>query len=87
MALKKIASLRLWGLLTTHPDFNTLCLNLGELKSGINFALEPEWAYIRVGLYPGVPLYRILRYFIFHNLFCSFGSLVSSVFIYVTAFK
>ena len=25
----------------------------GELKSGINFALEPEWAHIWVGLYPG----------------------------------
>ena len=25
----------------------------GGLKSGINFALEPEWAHIWVGLYPG----------------------------------
>ena len=27
----------------------------GEFKSEINFALEPKWAYIRVGLYPGGP--------------------------------
>ena len=25
----------------------------GGLKSGIHFALEPEWAYIRAGLYWG----------------------------------
>ena len=34
----------------------------GGLKSGINFTLEPECAYIRVGLYPGGPLFGILRY-------------------------
>ena len=28
-------------------------LYLGDLKIGINFALELEWAYIRVGLYSG----------------------------------
>ena len=36
----------------------------GGLKSGINFALEPEWGYIRVGLYTGGPLFTILRYII-----------------------
>ena len=25
----------------------------GVLKSGTKFALEPEWAYIQVGLYQG----------------------------------
>ena len=34
----------------------------GGLKSGINFALEPEWAYIWVGFYLG--LYSIsLKWF------------------------
>ena len=33
----------------------------GGLKSWINFALEPEWAYIQVGLYPGRPLFGILQ--------------------------
>ena len=28
-------------------------LYLDGLKSGIHFALEPEWAYIQVGLYSG----------------------------------
>ena len=30
-------------------------LYLGGLQSQINFALESEWFYIRVGLYPGEP--------------------------------
>ena len=34
----------------------------GGLKSGVNFVLEPEWAYIRAGIYPGGPLFGILRY-------------------------
>ena len=33
----------------------------GGLKSRINFALEPEWAYIPVGLYLGGTLFEILR--------------------------
>ena len=37
-------------------------LHLGGLKSGINFELEPEWAYIWVDLHPGGPLFGILRY-------------------------
>ena len=32
----------------------------GGHKSGIYFALEPEWIYIRMGLYPGGPLFQIL---------------------------
>ena len=28
-------------------------LYLGGLKSGTNFAVEPAWVYIRVGLYSG----------------------------------
>ena len=47
----KIALLRLCDLLITHSDFKPMDLYLRELKSGINFALEPEWAYIRLGLY------------------------------------
>ena len=31
------------------------------VKSGINFALEPEWAYIRMSLYPDEPLFGILQ--------------------------
>ena len=31
-------------------------------KNAINFALESEWAHIRVGLYPDGPLFKILRY-------------------------
>ena len=31
------------------------------LKSWINFALEPEWAYIGLSLYPGGPLFGIVR--------------------------
>ena len=30
-----------------------MCLYPGGLKSGISFALEPKWAYIRLGLYLG----------------------------------
>ena len=37
-------------------------LHLVGLKSGINFELEPEWAYIWVDLHPGGPLFGILRY-------------------------
>ena len=37
-------------------------LNPGGLKSRINFTLEPEWAYIRVDLYPSAPLFGVLRY-------------------------
>ena len=42
----------------------------GGLKNGINFELEPEWAYIRVGLYSqfyGLPadFYRTGRSFDF----------------------
>ena len=36
--------LRLCGLLTTRPDHNPMSLYLRELKSGINFELEREWA-------------------------------------------
>ena len=32
------------------------------LKNGINFAIEQEWAYIEVGLYPGGSLLEILQY-------------------------
>ena len=38
-------------LLITHPDFKPMELYPCRLKSGINFGLEPEWVYIRVGLY------------------------------------
>ena len=38
-----------------------MALCAGGIKSGINFALEPEWAYIQVGLYPGGTLFGILR--------------------------
>ena len=48
---QKIAFLHLCGLLTTHPDFKLMDLYPCGLKNGTNFALEPEWAYIRVGLY------------------------------------
>ena len=34
----------------------------GGLKRGIKSALEPEWTFIRVGLFPGRPLFEILRY-------------------------
>ena len=34
----------------------------GGLKSRINFALEPEWTYIRVDVYPSAPLFGVLRY-------------------------
>ena len=34
----------------------------GGLKRGIDFALEPEWAYIWVDLYPGGSLFATLRY-------------------------
>ena len=34
----------------------------GGLKRGRNFALEPEWTNIQVGLYPGGPLFGILQY-------------------------
>ena len=34
----------------------------GGLKRGRNFALEPEWTDIQVGLYPGGPLFGILQY-------------------------
>ena len=37
-------------------------LHSGGLKSRTNFALEPEWAYIRVDLYPSAPLFGVLRY-------------------------
>ena len=30
-----------------------MCLYPGGLKSGISIALEPKWAYIRLGLYLG----------------------------------
>ena len=39
-----------------------MCLYPGGLKSVINFSLEPEWSYIQLGLYPGGPLFGILRY-------------------------
>ena len=48
--LKDCFSLTLWSL-TTHPDFKPIDLYPCGLKRGINFALEPEWAYIWVGLY------------------------------------
>ena len=32
------------------------------INFGVNFALEPEWAYIRVSLYLGGPLFAILRH-------------------------
>ena len=51
MIAEMIAFLRLCGLLTTHPDFKSIDLYPRRLKSGINFALEPEWAYTWVGLY------------------------------------
>ena len=38
----------------------------GGLKNGINFALEPEWAYIRVGLYSefyGINIINITIFF------------------------
>ena len=50
-ALKKLLFFRLGGLSATHPDYKPLGLYPGVLKSGINFALEPERAYIWVGLY------------------------------------
>ena len=37
-------------------------LYLGGLKSGINFALETKWTYIRVKLYLDGLLFEILRY-------------------------
>ena len=46
-----IALLRLHRLLTTHPDFKPMDQYPSGLKSGINVLLEPEWAYIWVGLY------------------------------------
>ena len=46
-----IALLRLCGLSTTHLDFEPINLHLCGLKSGIDFVLEPECAYIWVGLY------------------------------------
>ena len=45
----------------------------GGLKSGISFALEPEWAYVRVGLYPGGPLFGIckkLKNDVLRDVFC-----------------
>ena len=56
-----MAFLRLCGYLTIHPDYRPMNQYLGGFKSGINFALEPEWVYIRVSLYPGGPLFVILR--------------------------
>ena len=56
-------------------------LYLGGLESGINFALEPEWAYIRVGLHPGGLLFGILRcvnFLIRKTLHCNFVSLETS---------
>ena len=35
----------------------------GELKSGTKVALEPERAYIQMGLYLDGPLLGILRYY------------------------
>ena len=41
------------GLLTAHLHYKPMSLCPSRLKSGRNFALEPDWAYIRVGLYSG----------------------------------
>ena len=43
--------LRLCVLLIAHPNFKLMDLYPCGRKSGINFVLEPEWAYIRVGFY------------------------------------
>ena len=51
------------GHLTTQSDYKTTGLYPGELKSGTKFALEPDWAYIQMGLYLGGPLFGILRYY------------------------
>ena len=49
------------GFLTIHSDYKSMGLYPGGLKTGIDFASESEWAYIRVGLYPGGSLFQILR--------------------------
>ena len=62
MRLKDCFSSTLWWFLTTDPDYKPMGLCPGGLKSGINFALEPDWAYIWVGLSSGGSLSEILRY-------------------------
>ena len=44
----------------------------GGLKSGINFALEPQWTYIWMGLYPDGSLLGILRHHIFVKSYVHF---------------
>ena len=57
-------------------------LYLGRLKSGIKFALKPEWTYTQVGLYLG--FYSILLYnFLVTHLkfmkFCDFLKNLSGI--------
>ena len=47
-------------------------LHPGRLKSGINFALEPQWTYIWMGLYPDGSLFGILRHHIFVKSYVHF---------------
>ena len=47
-------------------------LHPGRLKSGINFALEPQWTYIWMGLYPDGSLLGILRHHIFVKSYVHF---------------
>ena len=42
-------------------------LYAGGFKSEIDFALEPGWTYIWVGLYPDGPFFEILRYFVIYS--------------------
>lgn len=53
MRLKDYFFSTLYGLLTTHSNYNPLGLYPGELKSTIHFTLGQAWAYTQAGLFSG----------------------------------
>ena len=53
MRLKDCFFSTLYGLLTTHSNYNPMGLYPGELKSTIHFTLGPAWAYTQVSLFSG----------------------------------